>query len=70
MHLQISLAFIDIGEARIADIGNAIGLLTMQILSGWIYGIIYMKSRSLLPGFLAHFFTDWRLGSIIKLLFY
>ncbi len=53
-----------------ADIGNAIGLLIQQILSGWIYGIIYMKSRSLVPSFLAHFFTDWRLGSIIKLLFY
>ncbi|MBA7480140.1 hypothetical protein ES707_15586 [subsurface metagenome] len=53
-----------------ADIGNAIGMLIMQTLSGWIFGIIYMKSRSLLPGFLAHFFTDWRLGSIIKLLFF
>ena len=52
------------------NIGNIIILLIQQILSGWIFGIIYMKSRSLLPGFLAHFFTDWRLGSIIKLLFY
>jgi membrane protease YdiL (CAAX protease family) len=51
-----------------ANIGNAIGLLIQQIIAGWIYGIIYMKSRSLLPSFLAHFFTDWRLGSIIKLL--
>ena len=53
-----------------ASIGNAIGLLIQQIFSGWIFGIIYMKSRSLLPSFLAHFFTDWRLGSIIKLLFF
>jgi membrane protease YdiL (CAAX protease family) len=52
------------------DIGNMIGLLIQQIIVGWIFGIIYMKSRSLLPSFLAHFFTDWRLGSIIKLLFY
>ncbi len=52
------------------DIGNMIGLLIQQIIAGWIYGIIYMKSRSLLPSFLAHFFTDWRLGSIIKLIFF
>jgi membrane protease YdiL (CAAX protease family) len=52
------------------NIGNMIGLLIQQIIVGWIFGIIYTKSKSLLPGFLAHFFTDWRLGSIVKLLFY
>ena len=50
------------------DLGNAVGLLIMQILAGWIYGLIYMKTRSLLPGTAAHFMTDWRLGSLVMLL--
>jgi membrane protease YdiL (CAAX protease family) len=47
------------------NITNALILLGVQILFGWIFGIIYMKSRSLLPGYIAHYFLDGRLASII-----
>ncbi len=44
---------------------NASFLLLTQIISGWIFGLIYAKTRSILPGFLAHFMTDGRLGSVV-----
>lgn len=44
---------------------NASFLLLTQIIAGWILGLIYAKTRSIFPGFVAHFMTDGRLGSII-----
>ena len=44
---------------------NASLLVLSQIIAGWIFGIIYSKTRSIMPGMLAHYFTDFRLGSII-----
>lgn len=44
---------------------NAIVLLILQIVAGWVFGIMFMKSRSLLPGFLAHYFADGRFASIL-----
>ena len=51
------------------DIGPGVIELAGQIIAGWTFGIIYMKTRSLLPSFVAHYFTDFRLGSIIARLF-
>ncbi len=51
------------------DIVPGAFMLIGQIIAGWIFGIIYMKTRSLLPSFVAHYFTDFRLGSIIARLF-
>jgi len=51
------------------DIVPGIFELVAQIIAGWTLGIIYMKTRSLLPSFVAHYFTDFRLGSIIARLF-
>lgn len=44
---------------------NASFQLLSQIISGWIFGLIYAKTRSIFPGMVAHFFTDGRLGSVI-----
>jgi membrane protease YdiL (CAAX protease family) len=44
---------------------NAVILLLLQTLAGWVFGIMYMKSRSLLPSFMAHYFADGRLASIL-----
>jgi membrane protease YdiL (CAAX protease family) len=44
---------------------NAIFLLVLQTIAGWVFGIMYTKSRSLLPSFLAHYFADGRLASIL-----
>ena len=51
------------------DIGPGVLELIAQIIAGWTFGIIYMKTRSLLPSFVAHYITDFRLGSIIAKLF-
>ena len=51
------------------DIVPGAFMLANQIITGWIFGIIYMKTRSLLPSFVAHYVTDFRLGSIIARLF-
>jgi membrane protease YdiL (CAAX protease family) len=47
------------------NITNALILLGIQTLFGWIFGIMYMKTRSLLPSYVAHYFLDGRLASII-----
>ena len=43
----------------------AVFLLVLQTVAGWVFGIMYMKTRSLLPSYLAHYFADGRLASII-----
>jgi membrane protease YdiL (CAAX protease family) len=48
-----------------SDYVNALFLLLSQIIAGWIFGIIYAKTRSVLPGMAAHFMTDFRFGSIV-----
>ncbi len=45
---------------------NAVVLLLVQTIAGWSFGIMYMKSRSLLPSTIAHFLTDGRLASILS----
>jgi membrane protease YdiL (CAAX protease family) len=51
------------------DLVSGIFLFIGQIIGGWIFGIIYMKTRSLWPGMFAHFITDSRLASIIARIF-
>ena len=51
------------------DLVSGIFLFIGQIIGGWIFGIIYMKTRSLWPGMIAHFLTDGRLASIIAMIF-
>lgn len=47
------------------NIINALLLLGIQTLFGWIFGIMYMKTRSLLPSYTSHYLVDGRLASII-----
>ena len=50
---------------RELDVVSGIFMLIGQISAGWVFGIIYMKTRSLLPSAVAHYLQDFRLGSII-----
>lgn len=52
------------------NIVGAAVLLGQQTIFGWVYGIIYMKTRSLLPSMVGHYMADGRLGSIIMLIFF
>jgi membrane protease YdiL (CAAX protease family) len=45
-------------------------MLAQQIIFGWIFGIIYMKTRSLWPSMIGHFLIDGRLASIIAKIFF
>ncbi len=47
------------------DLVSGIVMLIGQVIAGWIFGIIYMKTRSLWPGMFIHYITDGRLASII-----
>lgn len=51
------------------DLVSGIFQFMGQTIAGWMYGILYMKTRSLYPGMLAHFLTDGRLASIIAMIF-
>jgi membrane protease YdiL (CAAX protease family) len=65
-HLSVNL----IGPLWTGSIPAALLLLLKQTISGWIFGIIYMKTRSLLPSMVAHFVADGRLATILYLLFF
>jgi membrane protease YdiL (CAAX protease family) len=58
------------GPQWTGDVVAALFTLAGQIIAGWMFGIIYMKTRSLLPGMVAHYLTDFRLGSIVLHLFF
>ena len=51
----------------VSDLDLLPGLLMLvgQITFGWVYGIIYMKTRSLLPSMICHYLIDGRLASIL-----
>jgi membrane protease YdiL (CAAX protease family) len=51
------------------DLVSGIFQFIDQTVAGWIFGILYTKTRSLYPGILVHFLTDGRLASIIDLIF-
>jgi len=51
------------------DFVSGIFQLITQVTSGWIFGILYMKTRSLWPGMVAHFLTNATLASIIAWIF-
>jgi uncharacterized protein len=51
------------------DLVSGIFQLIGQITGGWIFGILYMKTRSLWPGIFVHLITDGRLASIITIIF-
>jgi membrane protease YdiL (CAAX protease family) len=55
----------------IRDMDLVTGLLQLagQITSGWMFGILFMKTRSLLPGILAHYLTNGVLASLIATIF-
>ena len=52
------------------DLVPGLFMLTKQIIFGWIFGIIYMKTRSLWPSMIGHFLIDGRLASIIARIFF
>ena len=58
------------GPQWTGSVVEALFMLAGQIIAGWIFGIIYMKTRSLLPSMVAHYLTDFRLGSIVLHLFF
>lgn len=60
-HLSINL----FGPLWSGSVVTAAFLLMKQVISGWIFGLIYMKTRSLLPSMVVHFLADGRLASLI-----
>lgn len=42
--------------------------VALQIMAGWVFGIIYMKTRSLWPGITCHYMANW-LPSILTSIF-
>jgi len=41
--------------------------LVLQMQAGWLFGIIFMKTRSLWPGILCHYLANW-LSSLLVLI--
>ncbi|MBA7470585.1 hypothetical protein ES707_05872 [subsurface metagenome] len=52
------------------DLVPGLFMLAQQIIFGWIFGIIYMKTRSLWPSMVGHYLIDGRLASIIARIFF
>lgn len=55
----------------IADLDLVSGIFRLggQIIAGWMFGILYMKTRSLWPGMFVHYFVNSNLASIITMIF-
>lgn len=45
-----------------------ISAFILQVIAGWLLGIIYMKTRSLWPGVICHYLSNW-LPAILKGIF-
>jgi membrane protease YdiL (CAAX protease family) len=41
--------------------------LLLQTMAGWMFGIIYMKTRSLWPGILCHYLANWLPSILVAL---
>ena len=41
--------------------------ILLQIMAGWIFGIIYMKTRSLWPGIACHYMANWLPSILVNL---
>jgi len=50
------------------NITGALLLLMQQTIFGWVFGVIYAKTRSLLPTMVGHYLLDGRLGLILRLI--
>lgn len=53
---------------RLMDTGGVVSIvfaLLLQTMAGWLFGMIYMKTRSLLPGIVFHYLVNW-LPSILS----
>jgi membrane protease YdiL (CAAX protease family) len=64
MHVPVDFfgpQWYQVGESYLA----AVVMLFSQIFAGWIFGLIYSKTRSIFPGMLAHFMADARLSSVV-----
>lgn len=49
------------------NLGAVLYALLMQILGGWLLGLIFVKTRSLWPGVVCHYLVNW-LPSILSLI--
>jgi CAAX protease family protein len=49
------------------NLGAVLYALLMQILGGWLLGLIFVKTRSLWPGVVCHYLINW-LPSILSLI--
>jgi membrane protease YdiL (CAAX protease family) len=52
------------GEIRDVIISGTLALI-LQIINGWYLGIIYMKTRNLLPGIIVHFLSNYLAAILI-----
>ena len=55
--------FFDISQLLTSEgIPSVLFALLLQVIGGWLLGIVYMKTRSLWPGIACHYLVNWLPG--------
>jgi membrane protease YdiL (CAAX protease family) len=60
--ILFGLTHIALDMTALLDSGGLMAVfsaLLLQTMAGWMFGIIYMKTRSLWPGVLCHYLANW-----------
>ena len=63
-HIALDVSAL-VGTGGIVAIASA---LLLQTLAGWMFGIIFMKTRSLWPGIICHYLANWLPSILVVLL--
>ncbi|MCU0485948.1 MAG: CPBP family intramembrane metalloprotease [Anaerolineales bacterium] len=64
------LTHVALDASALGETGGIVAVfsaLLLQTMAGWMFGIIYMKTRTLWPGVLCHYLANW-LPSLLVLL--
>lgn len=46
---------------------SVLSALVLQTMAGWLFGIIYMKTRTLWPGMVFHYLVNWLRSILVGL---
>jgi membrane protease YdiL (CAAX protease family) len=68
--ILFGLTHIALDMSALLQTGGVIAVflaLMLQTMAGWMFGIIYMKTRSLWPGILCHYLANWLPSILVAL---
>ncbi len=59
---SLGLTHVVFDVSALVETGGIVAVLSallLQTMAGWLFGITYMKTRSLWPGITCHYLANW-----------